>query len=146
MSVAARWTVAISALLLAAAMVAVQVSAPPGTLNPAGTWVVVGVLLVIGVVCFPGPLQRPAARLLGTGVFLLCCWYVADQARVPRPAEYRDGDTNLVNAVLAFLFFGVPAAYVAATGEFPTWSFLGTSLHRPDDERESGDEAGRDDG
>jgi hypothetical protein len=129
MSAAARWTVAGTVILLAAATIAVQASPPPGTMNPTGPWVVVAVLLVIAVVCFPVPLRRPAARLLGAGVFLLCCWYVVDQVGAPPPTEYRDGDTNFVNAVLAFLFFGVPAAFVAATGRFPTWSFLGASLH-----------------
>ena len=117
MSAGARWTIAIFSLFCAVSFAYVAL-AMPGALEPKG---IVGQLLVflfplfclaITVSCFSGPLRNIAARFLGGCVFALSIGYIASEIGNPFPnlSNYRRSDTNIVNAILFFVVFGLPVS------------------------------------
>ena len=138
MSRTARWIIALFSLFCAASFTYVVVSAP-NTFEPRG---VLGHLslylfpvfcLAITVTCFRGPLRNIAARFLSGCVFALTIAYIVSEigSPLPRLASYRRSDHNLLNALLCFAVFGLPAAAVLFRG-----TFLGNTVE-VDEDREN---------
>lgn len=133
MSAFSRWTIAVFCILGTIGLVVVCISSgvEPGQQRAFG---VLGVfLMLIAVACFPGPGRAVAVRLLGATVFAVCVGYIFTESRHPLPAiqNYRRSEPNPINAVIAFLLFGLPGGYVALWGKFPRWTILRDKLHAP---------------
>jgi hypothetical protein len=128
-----RWTMVIFCLVFAGLTLSIPLTMPESGVPLSKSLIVVAVLLVIALACFPGRFQKALVRLIAAGVFLGCVAYIVVEAGKPLPdlANYRRSDTNIVNALIAMVIFGVPAAYVAVKGEFPKWTILGSRLHAP---------------
>jgi len=103
--------------------------------NAAGGYIVGGVCVTIAVMCLSAELRPFIARIVGAAVFLGCCGYLYSEITHPHSiiqrGAYHKGDTNPLNAALAFVFIGLPAGFVAFTGKFPTWTHLGNTLNKP---------------
>ncbi len=121
MSATARWIIATVGALCAISFAAVAVLVPPGAMNRPGLWGMAGFCSLIVVACFPGRFRLMAIRLLGASVCAVYIWYIIREVGhpLPRLRSYRQSDTNLVNAIIGFIVFGIPGGLVALSGLLP---------------------------
>jgi hypothetical protein len=121
----ARSILALFSLFCAVSFTAVVI-AMPAAFEPQGISGYIALILfplfclAITAVCFPGPLRLAAARFLSACVFALSIGYVISEIGEPLPrlSSYRRSDTNLINALLFFAVFGLPAARYLFSGKF----------------------------
>ncbi len=66
---------------------------------------------LIAAACYFRRGRTPLVRLIGLVVVVACVFYVLVSWRTP----------SFVWAGMAFLTFGLPAAYVVVTGRYPAW-------------------------
>jgi hypothetical protein len=85
-----------------------------------GMWIMAAFSTVGALACLlPG--SRPVAlRLLGGTVFLVCLGYVVAML-VSGPVWQAARRPSLASAIVCFSIFGLPAGYVAITGQYPRW-------------------------
>ncbi len=129
-----RMAIALFCILSAVGFIAIQFSIPAGVEGtPNGRiWVFIAFLLLIAVVCFESPLRGIAARIVGAMVFTGCLGFLVSEIRNPTPVATgaQDGKESLLYSIMAFIMFGAPCAYLAFTGRYPKWRYLGTSVRK----------------
>ena len=76
-----------------------------------GMQVVGGYCFLIALACVGGKLGNVALRIVAITVFLGCCFYVFDQVTASQRVLVGKGrsDNSVVNSLLAFAAFGIPA-------------------------------------
>jgi len=112
-----------------------------------------GVLLAgfcaIGALACLLPASRPVTlRLVGGTVFLAFSGYLIDMLMSGKFMGRSRADPSLVNALVAFSAFGLPAGYVALTGRYPRWGRYAPAFGVTETRRRppTGDGPGRDTG
>lgn len=131
MSAISRWIIAIFSLLGAVMVAKLPLGEEVTTQQRVTQWGVAGFCVLIAVACFPGRGRAVAVRIIGAAVFVACVGYIFDQWKLPVDLLHSQrSDPNIINAVVAFLTFGLPGGYVAVTGKFPRWTMLGEKLHK----------------
>ncbi len=96
------------------------------------------VCLLIAAACFSEVLHKPASRIIGLSVSLLCFAYLVFEIRTEPWSPYGGlGEPHWLHAALAFLVFGLPGIYVAVRGEYPAWGRSAQALcgEQPRDKR-----------
>jgi hypothetical protein len=80
--------------------------------------IIAAVCGVVALACLVKGSRPLTVRLVGAAVCGQYVWYVVgimgDPLLVAQP-------TNIVKAVLGLIVFGIPGAYVAITGRYPSW-------------------------
>ncbi|RYG59574.1 hypothetical protein EON80_25575 [bacterium] len=120
----AEWIIAFVGVFYAAAFTYIFFFMPGG--EPRGTsGQIIAVLmpmicLAISVACFENPLRKLASRFIAGCVFAVTVFYLLSEVGKPLPdlLNYQRSDTNILNAILAFAAFGVPAGRYLLTGRF----------------------------
>jgi hypothetical protein len=109
----------------------------------------IGMVVLLGAFCAVGalacllPASRPfALRLIGGTVFLACCGYLVAAAVSGTFLGTSRAGPSLVNSIIAFSVFGLPAGHVAITGRYPRWgrhaaAFETTNLQQSDTARDN---------
>jgi len=104
---------------------------------------ILGSFCAVGALACLLPASRPIAlRLIGGTVFLAFFGYLVEMAVSGPVLGNSRGDTSLVNAIIAFALFGLPAGYVAVTGRYPRWgqhsrAFEANNPQHPDTARDN---------
>jgi hypothetical protein len=87
------------------------------------------------------PASRPIVlRLIGDTVFLAFLIYVISMMVSGTLLGISRGDMSLVNSIIAFLVFGLPAGYVAITGRYPRWGRHAAAFEATDHRHSEGGE------
>ena len=118
MSRDARWTIACVAVACSVSFAYVAFTVPPGVLNRQGLWIISAFCALLAVACFPGRFRMVAVRLVGASVCAVYIGYIISEIGQPLPtlSNYSHGNTNLVNALIGFIEFGVPGGCIAIWG------------------------------
>ncbi len=121
MSATACWIIAAVGAVCAVSFAAVAIIVPPGAMNRAGLWMIAAFCSLIALACFESRVRMMAIRLLGASVCAVYVCYIISEIGHPLPSlrTYRKSDTNLVNALLGFIVFGVPGGCIALSGLLP---------------------------
>lgn len=121
MSATARWLIAAVGALCAVSFAAVALIVSPGEMNRFALWCMVAFCTLIVLACFKGRVRMVAIRLLGACVCAVYIGYIVSEVGHPVPTlrNYRRSDTNLINAVVGFVVFGIPGGCIALAGLIP---------------------------
>jgi Na+-driven multidrug efflux pump len=80
-----------------------------------------GFCLTGALACFLPAIRPIALRLIGATVFLVFFGYLAGMV-ISGPLQGSSrGEMSLINSIVGFLVFGLPAGYVAVKGQYPRW-------------------------
>ena len=121
MSMGARWTIGIAAVVCAAFCAWL----PSQGLSTLWAYCLSAFLIVVAVLCF-APWTAPiTARLLGAVLFVGCIAYLVSAFRSPPDP---DGVSTPWHAVKAMVFFGLPGGYLMLFGNYPVWGRFARAL------------------
>ena len=135
MSRGASITLGVASLLIAVGFMAVP---PTPGMSMSGLRLAGAFCALIALACLV-PRSRPVtARLIAAVVLGLCVWYVYSMWNGPMTSGRRT-QPSLVNAIAAFTFFGLPAAYVLLRGFVPRWHGAASITPESDDANAVGD-------
>ena len=98
-----------------------SVSSMEGVKNPIAAYAIAGFCFLIAIGCIGGKAGHVSLRVVSAVVFLACCGYVYEEFTASKQVWLtgRQSEPSIVNSLIAFVIFGIPAGLFAIKG----WSF-----------------------